>query len=257
MAHHPPHPRQPHPHQVSPFLKPEELEAEERVLRMTLANLTNERANAQAELEQRLLGLRQYLSEQQALAQARLSALHQQLAAERSRTSGQLQGQIQRVRSPLQLGLALLSPTVARENLRTLQASRQAMLRPTPQEQWLLSQMREVERTIDAWRRELVQPRDTPRMQELRRRIAWLTGEMLRLQVQADRLAARAAALRQQPIPLPQAPVQAGQTTSTLPAGVAQPTPVDRRECWHCWRQIVVTPQGTCPRCGAPIKPVP
>jgi hypothetical protein len=233
------------------------LEAEVLVLRTTLANLASERANAQAELEQRLLGLRQYLSEQLAGSQAHWHALHQQLAEERLRAYGHLQGQIQRVRSPLQIGLALLSPTVARENLRTLQASRQALIRPTPQEQWLLGQIAQVERTIDFWRRELVQPRDTPRMQELRRRIAWLTGELQRLQVQADRLAARAAALRQQPIPLPQAPAQAGQTTSTLPAGVAQPPPADRRECWHCWQQIVVTPRGTCPRCGAPIMPVP
>jgi hypothetical protein len=233
------------------------LEAEEQVVRATLANLAHERAQAQAELEQRLAGLRQYLSEQQALAERQWHALHQHLAQERSQATSHLQGQIHRVRSPLQLGLALLSPTVARENLRTLQASRQALLRTTPQEHWLLSQIAQVERTMDAWRRELVQPRDTPRMQELRRRIAWLTSELQRLQLQADRLAARAAALRQQPIPLPQVPAQVGQTTSTLSAGVAQPPPVDRRECWHCWQQIVVSPRGTCPQCGAPIKPVP
>jgi hypothetical protein len=255
MPHHPPYsPRQP---QHPPVQKREEWEAEERMLRATIALRTNERAHAQAELDQRLVGLRQSFSEQLATFQQQWHALHQQVAEERARTSAELHRQRQRVRSPLQIGLSLLSPAVARDNLRTLRASQQALQRPAPREQWLLSQITQVERTMEALRRELMQPRDTPRMQELRRAIAWLTGEIQRLQVQADCLAARIAVWRQQPQPQPGAPVLAGGTTSLLPVGLGQPRHATTRECWHCRQQIVVTPRGTCPQCGAPIKPIP
>ncbi len=255
MQQHRPHqPRQPQP---APILKVEEWEAEEQMLRATIALRRNERAMAQAELDQRLFGLRQALSEQLAHTQQQWHALHQQVAEERTRASADVQGHIQRVRSPLQLGLSLLSPSVARDNLRTLQASRQALHRSTPREQWLLGQITQVERTMDALRRELAQPRDTPRMQELRRMTVWLMGEIQRLQVQADRLAARVAVWRKLPLPQPGTPVLAGEATSLMPVGMLQPGPAATRECWHCRQQIVLTPRGTCPQCGAPIKPVP
>jgi chromosome segregation ATPase len=242
---------------VPSFLKAEELDAEVVVLRTTLGQLAYEQASAEANLEQHLNGLRQYLSEQLEGAEQQWHALHQQLADERSRMYGYLHGQIQRVRSPLQIGLSLFSPAIARENLRALQANKQALVRPTPQEQWLLGQIAQVEGQIQALRRELAQPRDTPQMQELRRRIAWLTSERQRLQVQADRLAARADALRQQPRPLPQAPAQGRQTVNAQPVGIGHRMPGATRECWHCQQQIVVTPRGLCPQCGAPIMPVP